>query len=157
MVALFTNHPKVGDIAAFNQALCGLYAAGLGRGVAAESTTAPSISEPRALASSMPAAVPAAPVTSDRYLALGHMFVEVLDRASEVYRGEAPPPTGLPVTITGASLGLPGTDRIFDDTNVARILRGDQFIDVIPTRFRRAMLDKTHHAPGQERQRRSHV
>ena len=31
---LFTNHPKVGDIASFNQALCGLYAAGLGRGVA---------------------------------------------------------------------------------------------------------------------------
>ena len=34
VVSLFTNHPKVGDIAAFNQALCGLYAAGLGRGVA---------------------------------------------------------------------------------------------------------------------------
>ena len=34
VVSLFTNHPKVGDIAAFNQALCGLYAAGLGRGTA---------------------------------------------------------------------------------------------------------------------------
>ena len=32
VVSLFTNHPKVGDIVAFNQALCGLYAAGLGRG-----------------------------------------------------------------------------------------------------------------------------
>ena len=32
VVSLFTNHPKVGDIPAFNQALCGLYAAGLGRG-----------------------------------------------------------------------------------------------------------------------------
>ncbi len=31
VLALFTNHPKFGDIAAFNQALCGLYAAGLGR------------------------------------------------------------------------------------------------------------------------------
>ena len=30
VVALFTNHPKQGDIVAFNQALCGLYAAGLG-------------------------------------------------------------------------------------------------------------------------------
>ncbi|MBP1467551.1 SDR family NAD(P)-dependent oxidoreductase [Candidatus Chloroploca sp. M-50] len=28
-VALFTNHPKTGEIASFNQALCGLYAAGL--------------------------------------------------------------------------------------------------------------------------------
>ncbi len=34
VVSLFTNHPKVGDIVAFNQALCGLYAAGLGRGTA---------------------------------------------------------------------------------------------------------------------------
>ena len=48
----------------------------------------------------------------------------------------------LPVTITGAALGLPGPGRIFDDANVARILRGEQSIDVIPTRFRRAMLDK---------------
>ena len=29
-LALFTNHPKYGDVASFNQALCGLYAAGLG-------------------------------------------------------------------------------------------------------------------------------
>src|ERR1039458_8804556 len=32
VASLFTNHPKVGDVVAFNQALCGLYAAGLGRG-----------------------------------------------------------------------------------------------------------------------------
>ena len=34
VVSLFTNHPKIGDIAAFNQALCGLYAAGLGAAAA---------------------------------------------------------------------------------------------------------------------------
>jgi hypothetical protein len=39
-------------------------------------------------------------------------------------------------------LGLPGTEHIFDDANIARILRGDQFIDVIPTRLRNDMLDK---------------
>ena len=44
--------------------------------------------------------------------------------------------------ITGASLGLPGTERIFDDSNVERILRGDQFISAIPTEFRQAMVDK---------------
>ena len=49
---------------------------------------------------------------------------------------------GAPVVITGAALGLPGTDHIFDDANIARILRGDQFIDSIPARFRQAMLDK---------------
>ena len=30
VVTFFTNHPKVGDVVSFNQALCGLYAAGLG-------------------------------------------------------------------------------------------------------------------------------
>ena len=39
-------------------------------------------------------------------------------------------------------MGLPGTERIFDDVNIGRILRGEQFIDVIPARFRRAILDK---------------
>jgi acyl transferase domain-containing protein len=37
VISLFTNHPKFDDIAAFNQALCGLYAAGLGRAMSAES------------------------------------------------------------------------------------------------------------------------
>ena len=92
VLAVFTNHPKAGDIPAFNQALCGLYAAGLGAGQAS------------------------------------------LPVAKEVKLE--------PVTITGAALGLPGPGRIFDDSNVARILRGEQCIDVIPSRFRRAMLDK---------------
>ena len=34
-IALFTNHPKLGDLTAFNQAVCGLYAAGLGVGIGA--------------------------------------------------------------------------------------------------------------------------
>ena len=46
------------------------------------------------------------------------------------------------MVITGAALGLPGTEHIFDDGNIGRILRGDQFIDAIPARFRQAMLDK---------------
>ncbi|HET7338024.1 MAG TPA: acyltransferase domain-containing protein, partial [Candidatus Dormibacteraeota bacterium] len=47
-----------------------------------------------------------------------------------------------PVVITGAALGLPGTQRVFDEGNLARILAGEVFIDVLPTRFRRAMLSK---------------
>ena len=102
VVTLFTNHPKVGDIASFNQALCGLYAAGLGRGQAEasrETSTAP------------------VQVRSDN-------------------------PAWLPVTITGAALGLPGTERVFDDANVSRILHGEAFIDVLPNRLRKAQLDK---------------
>jgi len=104
VLALFTNHPKFGDVAAFNQALCGMYAAGFGAGQVGT------------------------PVE-----ALPHTNGQV----------ETPPPrTGQPVVVTGAALGLPGTERLFDDENVARILGGQQFIDVIPTRFRRAILDK---------------
>ena len=46
VVSLFTNHPKLGDIVAFNQALCGLYAAGLGRGIA-EAVHEPAVMHPR--------------------------------------------------------------------------------------------------------------
>ena len=101
VLAVFTNHPKVGDIPAFNQALCGLYAAGLGVGQGVE----------------------------DRPGGLSH---------------------DLPVTITGAALGLPGTGRIFDDGNVARILRGDQCdrrdSDALPPSHAR----QAHHPPGEE-------
>jgi len=196
VVALFCNHPKVGEIAAFNQALCGLYAAGLGRGgketflgapaSVADSMPAPAPrdipEEPRQIpslaavglresghgshasvqspitsrvnqggGSTMPepmsvagsnSPLPASPVNGERFAALGHLFAEVLERGWKVYHGENGSTSSLPVTITGAALGLPGTERIFDDTNVARILRGDQFIDAIPMRFRRAMLDK---------------
>ena len=36
--------------------------------------------------------------------------------------------------ITGASLGLPGTEHIFEDGNIERMLSGDQFISLIPAR-----------------------
>ena len=106
VLAVFTNHPKAGDIPAFNQALCGLYAAGLGVG------------QPSA-ASGIPLAV-----------------ARVSEELSNGRHAD------ISVTITGAALGLPGPGKIFDDANIARILRGEQCIDVIPTRYRRAMLDK---------------
>ena len=157
-VSFFTNHPKNGDIPSFNQALCGLYAAGLGRGqaeVSRESAVKPvtSVSAPPSpaetakpipFAASAPVAptTSAAPVNGDRYAELGRFFAEVLERGQQIYQGQKKTPTEAPVVITGAALGLPGTEHIFDDGNIARILRGDQFIDSIPTRFRQAMLDK---------------
>jgi acyl transferase domain-containing protein/acyl carrier protein/NAD(P)-dependent dehydrogenase (short-subunit alcohol dehydrogenase family) len=101
VLSLFTNHPKAGDTISFNQALCGLYAFGLGKGIGA-----------------------------------------IDERNPEAYQPESEHTTFDPVVITGAAIGLPGTERIFDDNNVARILRGDQFIDSIPSRFRQAMVDK---------------
>jgi acyl transferase domain-containing protein len=135
VLSLFTNHPKFDDVAAFNQALCGLYAAGLGvgQGDTVRQSLAPvERSEP----------AHSIPLTADRYTELGHMFAEVLDRGWQMYHGQSAPTPAAPVAITGAALGLPGTEHIFDDGNVGRILRGDQLIDVVPTRFRRAMVDK---------------
>ncbi len=157
VLSLFTNHPKIGDLAAFNQALCGLYAAGLGRGTPealrepqATALAAPAeVSQPVAAAAKA-AGVPSAKVSSapdahsngDRYKELGHLFADVLDRGYEIYHGKNGPSLSDPVVITGAALGLPGTGHIFDDANIGRILRGDQFIKSIPKPLRSAMLDK---------------
>jgi 3-oxoacyl-(acyl-carrier-protein) synthase len=46
-----------------------------------------------------------------------------------------------PVVITGAALGLPGVDRVFDDDNVGRILAGRQMITALPDAVRRRMAD----------------
>jgi len=145
VASLFTNHPKLGDVVSFNHALCGLYAAGLGVGRAA--------GEPPDRVVHLPAAAPrpsaaeaAASLTrtpsAETYLQLGRLAADFLDKAGQVYRGPAPAALSAPVVISGAALGLPGTERIFDDANVGRILNGEQCIDVIPTRLRRAMLDK---------------
>jgi acyl transferase domain-containing protein/acyl carrier protein len=155
VVSLFTNHPKVGDLAAFNQALCGLYAAGLGRGtVEALSeppvTTVTAIPSPSETSEPIPVAASptntsgtqTAPSNGDRYNELGRLFADVLDRGYEIYHGQNGRSTSAPVVITGAALGLPGTEHIFDDGNIGRILGGEQFIDLIPTRFRQAILDK---------------
>jgi acyl transferase domain-containing protein/NAD(P)-dependent dehydrogenase (short-subunit alcohol dehydrogenase family)/acyl carrier protein len=152
VVSLFTNHPKFGDIASFNQALCGLYAAGLGRGSAAvpvkkpeaSSLVAPPLfeSEKSAAKASAPAIEQRARENGDHFTELGHLMAEVLERARRIQGEPNDDRAKPPVVITGAALGLPGTEHIFDDSNLARILRGDQFIDLITSRLRKAMLDK---------------
>jgi acyl transferase domain-containing protein/acyl carrier protein len=152
VVSLFTNHPKIGDVASFNQALCGLYAAGLGRGRAEQAAVTPQRAiapvekhaESRPVVAAAPRASTAtsAPAADDRYIALGRIFAEAVERGLQLYQGQNLTVDRRPIAITGAALGLPGTEHIFDDANIGRILRGEQFIDSIPARFRRAMLDK---------------
>ncbi|HTI28717.1 MAG TPA: acyltransferase domain-containing protein, partial [Kutzneria sp.] len=131
VVSVFTNHPKQGDLVSFNQALCALYAAGHGAPAQVPVTAAQA-----------PART-AAP-TEDRYRQLGHLVADFLERSHAVLAGATPESTPAagppePVVITGAALGLPGTPRVFDDENVARILAGQQFIEPIPESFRRAI------------------
>ena len=62
VVALFTNHPRIGDAASVNLALCGLYAAGLGVGRSVKEPAMPpaiETREERAVRPAVPAAQPA--------------------------------------------------------------------------------------------------
>jgi acyl transferase domain-containing protein len=192
VLTLFTNHPKTGDIASFNTALCGLYAAGLGYDVPrpephAAMAAAPSAPAPAATIAPVPAAAsgtapfpasgpaaaahvlastaPGASMSNDRYAELGRVVAELFHHGSQLLAGTGQfpglmghhpgalpggaasdggqtPGQAEPVVITGAALGLPGSGRVFDEENVARILAGEQFIDLVPRQARREMVDK---------------
>jgi acyl transferase domain-containing protein/NAD(P)-dependent dehydrogenase (short-subunit alcohol dehydrogenase family) len=126
VVSIFTNHPKIGDLVSLNQALCGLYAAGLGRGQAEQvvAEVQPAVSE---------AKTASAPET---------VLVAASTKEESKSNGDAAMEKDVPVVITGAALGLPGVDHVFDDENVARILRGEQFITAVPMHLRQSMLEK---------------
>ena len=142
VLALFTNHPKQGDVASFNQALCGLYAAGLGYAEQAPAKlAAPAAQTDTAMTD---VAGPAATMTVAQFAELGRHLVDVVQHGvhpQPAVTGSAPPATE-PVVVTGAALGLPGVERVFDDENITRILDGQQFIDTIPHKLRREMLDR---------------
>ena len=168
VVPLFTNHPRIGEAESVNLALCGLYAAGLGIGQAKiEARTEPAVAvrpAPKAAETAAGArgsrsarlrfrrsrsaslesrSLSVSPGT-DRYVELGRLFAEFLERGMSLYSGARPAPgvESTRIFVTGASLGLPGVERVFDDSNVERILRGDQFIDAIPMSLRTAMVEK---------------
>ena len=161
VLALFTNHPKLGDAASINQALCGLWAAGVGFETA---TTEGSGAGPSVATS--PSAVPTAPVEplpvaasndpDDRIMQLGQLFAGVIEEGLRIYGVPADPVPAAapaaasegggridvePVVITGAALGLPGVENVFDDANIGRILAGQQFIGALPESARARMAD----------------
>ncbi|MBK8491152.1 MAG: SDR family NAD(P)-dependent oxidoreductase [Saprospirales bacterium] len=150
---LFTNMPKIADVESFNQALCGLYAAGHGRTKSAVEKEAPVIvqlvPEPvvsKAHSTERPPqevnySVPP-PTGGDKYEKLGRLFVDFMDKTRDAFYAEAAPVKTREVWVTGAAIGLPGVDGVFKDSNVARILNGDQFIMPIPDHLQQAMVDK---------------
>ncbi|MGO8877603.1 MAG: beta-ketoacyl synthase N-terminal-like domain-containing protein, partial [Acidimicrobiales bacterium] len=120
VLSLFTNHPKWADAVAFNQALCGLYASGVAPGVAIspEMTPAPSAHD-------------------------AHPAKVVATRAEASVSGWAAGPSPRrPVVVTGAALGLPGMERVFDEGNLGRLLGGQGCIGPIPAAIRNDMLDQ---------------
>ncbi len=97
VVAVFTNHPKQGDVVSFNRALCALWAAGHGHrapATATSRTTEPGAATPTNAThatnrSPEPSEAPGAATTmqDDTYLELGHLFAEFLERGRSVYEG----------------------------------------------------------------------
>ncbi|MBN1566543.1 MAG: beta-ketoacyl synthase, partial [Acidobacteria bacterium] len=85
--------------------------------------------------------VPAA-LKPDRYMELGKLFTEFLDRGFQIYAGGRQTQAPVDICISGAALGLPGVDGVFSDSNVERMLRGDVFIKPIPMNLRQQMVEK---------------
>ncbi|MEW5988536.1 MAG: SDR family NAD(P)-dependent oxidoreductase, partial [Chloroflexota bacterium] len=159
VISLFTNHPKTGELASFNHALCGLYAAGYGGMEGTEGTkgTVRSVEtiievrkeEMSAVKNGAAVAPQGAPGSLD---AVAQLLAQALQQAT-IANSQLPipnyqsydltrPPAGS-VVISGTGLGLPGADKaVMDADNAHRILRGEQFVDLIPERFRRKMLEK---------------
>ncbi len=179
VVSLFTNHPKNGELPTFNQALCGLYAAGYGLESAELGSLTNSRPEILSQVSQQPSpgkngnsadeperqvslpAVPQVdtqPITSASVLPESRSTIEELGQILTQAIKQAVQPLNPPsqrqpydrnevplgsVVITGTGLGLPGAEKsVMDPENALRILRGEQFIDLIPERFKQKMLDK---------------
>ena len=153
LVSLFTNHPKLGDVAAFNQALCGLLAAG--HGAAAEQP--PAVVVAASAPTHEPTAAPqdgtpeTEPVSNANLEALVQVLTKTIAGLAPAAAARPPvdggldrnrPPAGS-VVVTGCGLGLPGPEKpVMDPQNVDRILRGEQLIDLLPVRFRDLMARK---------------
>ncbi|WP_420628265.1 SDR family NAD(P)-dependent oxidoreductase [Candidatus Leptofilum sp.] len=147
VTALMTNHPKNGTMPSFNQALCGLYAAGyagqfaqptppMARGLQNEEPVM-KVSTPAANGS------PTAVASPDN---LGQLLqalqTNLQSPVSNLPYNRNQEPNGS-VVISGTGLGLPGTEKpVMDPDNALRILQGEQFVDLIPERFRRKMVGK---------------
>lgn len=169
VVSLFTNHPKFGELPTFNQALCGLYAAGYGADdnppAGQKMTTREPIilqrhandisratpAEPWTMVNEMPKVQiqPAAGPTPSSQEALSEALMEAMEkllatRETETLRpyDRNAPPKGS-IVISGTGLGLPGAEKpVMDPENALRVLRGEQFVDLIPERFRKRLLAK---------------
>jgi malonyl CoA-acyl carrier protein transacylase len=113
---LSTNHPRKGGKTSFNEALCGLYAAGIGGKEA--------VSPDQVFELSTVAALPVQPETQP------------------ILQDGRLPLTGS-VVVSGAGLGLPGRNgNVFDDRNIESILHGDMRIDTLSVEIRKSMVEK---------------
>ncbi|MCO5308806.1 MAG: acyltransferase domain-containing protein [Austwickia sp.] len=130
VVALYTNHPKQPDDVALNQALCGMYAAGVGLAApaqAAPAAAAPVVAAPAPAAAQVPAAAPAPAggtvavrprggavrtaadihITQETIARLGELFAGVLAEGLDVFRSDP----GVAALAPGTALSAAGGGR----------------------------------------------
>jgi malonyl CoA-acyl carrier protein transacylase len=150
VMSLFTNRPRPKEIASFNQALAGLYAAGYGAREAAPVRVASAAvvrPEPVAMPPAPPSPVPAAAAPASGTLSeLRALLQRTLDSLpiAPAVRTEGPydrndVPLGS-IVISGTGLGLPGAAKpVMDPKNAARILAGEQFLGPVPQHHREGM------------------
>ncbi len=145
VTSLFTNRPRPKEVASFNQALAGLYAAGYGapeKAVVSVSTV-PVARRESVSTTTSPAPVARGASTLEDLRSLLQSTLQSLPPAT-VARAEGPydrneVPAGS-IVISGTGLGLPGADKaVMDHRNAARILAGEQFIGPVPQRHREGM------------------
>ncbi|MCJ7625977.1 MAG: acyltransferase domain-containing protein, partial [Anaerolineaceae bacterium] len=114
---LYSNHPRKGTLPTFNEALCGLYAAGVQPG--SHDAVGSEIEKVNMVDKSK--AVP----------------------TRDVPKKDGRLPLTGSVVISGAGLGLPGrSENVFSDDNFERILSGDMRIEPLPESKRAKMLEK---------------
>jgi malonyl CoA-acyl carrier protein transacylase len=153
VTVLFTNHPRTPDLVAVNRTLCGLYALGLGHSAEDVVEVIVEQAEPVPAAAQVPAVAESPRPTpkeasaagggeEDRYVTLGRMFADFMDKSFDVYSGGPRDRAPVRVGITGAALGLPGTEKVFDEGNLERILNGEGFIKPVPEELRDKVLDR---------------
>ena len=111
-----TNHPRKGGKSSFNEALCGMYAAG----------------------------IPSTEVSTSQGVNL-NTAAQVEIREPVMAQFGTKPDEGIAgsVVISGAGLGLPGKSRqVFDDNNIQSILEGEMRIEPLSDEVRQSMLEK---------------
>ncbi|MEJ2512472.1 MAG: acyltransferase domain-containing protein [Anaerolineales bacterium] len=112
-----TNHPRKGGIESIYEALCQLYALGLGYELDKTASQAAEKTDEIQKVNTLPNA-----------------------RPNDLTN---PQPINGSVVISGAGLGLPGRGKhVFSDDNIELILNGNSFIEPLPETTRQDMLDK---------------
>ncbi len=121
---LATNHPRKGAVVSFNEALCGMLAAGI---------------QPQAARTSSAATAPA---VNPSMTVNPHSNGNGSSPRPQAQAEDGRLPLTGSVVVSGAGLGLPGRKHhVFDDRNVESILKGEQRIEPIPTKMRQSMVD----------------